>query len=102
MATGADFRAIAFMPWVSIGHPARFGKVKLIPFQRNRTPGSLHDLSQGDIDDILGVYTESSGRAIASATIVETTAWRSGSDPRRSMRTLFRMRDMMTFAALAH
>ncbi|MCD6076077.1 MAG: hypothetical protein K0R89_15 [Ramlibacter sp.] len=51
---------VFFLPWVRLKEPVTLGDVQLIPYQRNQQPGSLGNVTQLELDELLGNYGERS------------------------------------------
>jgi len=93
---------VAFLPWVEIDEPLTVGPLQLLPYLRGSLPGDLPNATQSDIDGVLNAYANRPRSKIKKATILELGQWQTGMDAQNVVPTLFRARDALAFAALAH
>lgn len=49
-----------FMPWIHLRDEVRIGQLRLVPYRRERTPGNLGQITQTQLDAVLGNYGERS------------------------------------------
>jgi hypothetical protein len=94
--------AVAFLPWVAIDEPITVGPLRLLPYHRSKLPGDLQNATQTDIDGVLDAYANRPRSKIKKATIFELGEWQTGMDARDIVPALFRARNALAFAALAH
>jgi hypothetical protein len=93
--------SVAFFPWVSIAEALTVDTVRLIPYQRGVLPGTLTGVSQQDLDDVLAAYAISPLRAVDRATLLEVGSWTSGDNAANIVDQLFRVKELISFAAIA-
>lgn len=93
---------LAFFPWVTLDQPLSIGSVRLIPYERGRSPGDRENVSQVDIDGVLAAYATRKNHLVTNATLMELGNWRLGQDTEAEVRAdLFRARELVAFTALA-
>ncbi|HSF22681.1 MAG TPA: hypothetical protein VLE20_00530 [Blastocatellia bacterium] len=93
--------AIAFFPWISTDSELVVNDIRLLPYERGRKPGDQAGASQKNIDAILAAYANRKDEPIEDATLLEAGDCRFGSEFDARFDDLFRVRDLIAFAALA-
>lgn len=94
-------KAIAFFPWWNVARSLTIGPIRLLAYQRTKSPGDLPGATQTDLDGVLGAYANRPKHRITSATILEVDDWRTGQDPESVLTRLFAAREALAFSALA-
>ena len=94
-------KAIAFFPWWNVARSLTIGPIRLLAYQRTKSPGDLPEATQTDLDGVLGAYSSRPKHRISSATILEVDDWRTGQDPEPVLTRLFAACEAVAFSALA-
>jgi hypothetical protein len=93
--------SLCFLPWVHLEQPIVCGPVRLLPYRRGLGPGDLPHATQADIDSVLSAYAVRPGKPVSRAVLVELGDWQTGLDAGPVVPELFRVRELLAFAALA-
>lgn len=94
-------RAIAFFPWWVVDEPVALGPVRLLPYEKAKTPGDLANVDQGDMDAVVHAYATRPKHRVCKATLLEVDDWRLGQDPAPVRQRLFAAQEALGFAGLA-
>lgn len=94
-------KALAFFPWIHLDEALDIEHIRLIPWEKNRTPDKLPHANLGDIDAVLGAYAERPNQPISQAVLLEASGWQLGQDPSNIINDLFYARTVVGFSALS-
>ena len=94
---------LIFLPWIAATEPITAGELRLLPYERRlKSTADLPHISKRDVDLIMSAYSDSTGRLVQRATLVEFGDWQCGQDESpQTIENLYRAREILTFAALA-
>jgi hypothetical protein len=99
-----------FLPWLTYAKEVAIGDVKLLPYERDRSPGPLGAWTQADMDAILGAYANrpwglkatTMGTPVPTATIVHWPIDEGGGEvDDEEVRRRFSFGQALTFGCLA-
>lgn len=94
--------AIAFFPWTYVAEPTTVGRLRLLPYTFEVSPGDLPNVTQADIDGMLGAYAERPNTPVHAAALMEIDDWYSGQDASAEVRDKLRVaQQYLAFSALA-
>ncbi len=97
------YPTVVFLPWIALNEPLAIGDLRLLPYERRlKTTADLPHVAKRDLDLVMSAYSDSTGRLVQRATLVEFGDWQCGQNERSEVFSRLRTaREILAFSALA-